>query len=525
MDKNSHIDNIFRSKLADYEPKFDPEHWQMMKAAIESSPKKTFVGSRSFITKILLWVSALIIITSGIYTYTLSRRLNNITTNERFANVSDSGKEIKKFRDGRNYQKSSKKVNAVDYLTKSTPTDLSQKNNKKSIDVSGKIVSKENDINKKVVESQNSVLENNRVIVTNEYSKKIMVIETPDINVDTLSNINDNANAIINVDNTFSTVIDDYNSQKQKLDKKRNDNKLRSAYLKNSLEPLPDCKVSMVNNFVVNPAYTGFNQKHTVSISTLVHKPLFRPSGDFKIPFEYSIAYDFNFGKRKNYGIGLNYKRYLGAAEGSLAFDLTFAYRIFLAKKHNLRFGFSATYLATDINRKDLSFPDMIDPRDGFVYNSQETFPGRSVNNNFDLGIGVWYTWNTFYAGISAIHLTSPEVGIIIKSRMPREYMLSAGYGFNLSKNINTLPAIEVRYNGRILNVSPNMLFTYKKWFLFGLEFQNLRNAGIVLGYNLKNNIIINFHGGVPVNKDIIKNFGILDYAGLSMRLQFGNYR
>jgi hypothetical protein len=141
------------------------------------------------------------------------------------------------------------------------------------------------------------------------------------------------------------------------------------------------------------------------------------------------------------------------------------------------------------------------------------------------LGMGVWYSWKTLFVGVSAIHLTNPEIGIISKSRIPREYMLSAGYGFNMSKTLNVLPAIELKYNERILNVSPSMLFTYKRWLLFGMEFQNLRNAGLVLGFNVKNNVIINIRGGVPMNKDIIENFGVVDYAGLSLRFQFGNYR
>jgi type IX secretion system PorP/SprF family membrane protein len=281
----------------------------------------------------------------------------------------------------------------------------------------------------------------------------------------------------------------------------------------------------MVNNFVVNPAFAGFNQRHTISLSTLIHKPLYKPSNDFNVPFEYSIAYDFNFGKRKNCGIGIDYKRFLGAAEGSLAVDLTFAYRINLAKYHNLRLGASASYIASDINKSDMTFPDMIDTRDGFVYNSNEVFPNKTTKNNFDLGMGVWYSWKTLYVGVSAIHLTSPEIGVVSKSKIPREYMLSAGYGVNLNKSLSVLPSTELKYIEKIINISPCMLFTYKRWLLFGIEFQNLRNAGLVLGYNLKNNVIINIYSGVPMNKDIIKNFGVIDYAGLSLHFQLGNYR
>jgi hypothetical protein len=32
-------------------------------------------------------------------------------------------------------------------------------------------------------------------------------------------------------------------------------------------------------------------------------------------------------------------------------------------------------------------------------------------------------------------------------------------------------------------------------------------------------------HGGIPMNRDIIENFGIIDYAKVELRFQFGSYR
>ncbi|HQI71466.1 MAG TPA: hypothetical protein PLT47_11990, partial [Bacteroidales bacterium] len=68
-------------------------------------------------------------------------------------------------------------------------------------------------------------------------------------------------------------------------------------------------------------------------------------------------------------------------------------------------------------------------------------------------------------------------------------------------------------------------LFTYKKWLLFGAEFRSLKDAGLVLGFNMKDNVIINIRSGIPMSKELMSNFGIIDYAGVNVRLQFGNQR
>lgn len=561
MDKNNHIDDFFKSKLDSYQPEYVQEHWQMLKNALESSPKAVPVIFGNFTSKLLIVLSAIIIVGSGIYTYMLTQEVSSIrmkestktkyeatdkTSNAAINNsdqntstaesikpvenknipltttniVKENNIIAKSVSNNRNYQNNIQVQNSTantNFKKLITPSENNVEKpfvNDEITVLSGKEAN-ENDFkirNDNVTETlvpdskiQQNISENN---VTSEINEKTNITEKPNIEK-----------------NNYTSVIDDYLIQKQKLERKYKRNAERKLNNSKSYESLPDSKISMVNNFVVNPAYAGFNQRHTISLSSLVHKPFYKLSNDFNVPFEYNIAYDFNFGKLKNCAIGLNYRRYLGAAEGSLNVDLTFAYRIFLAKHHNLRLGFSASYLVSDINKENLSFSDMIEERDGFVYNTEEIFPDKTTSNNFDMGMGVWYNWKTLFIGVSAIHLTSPEIGVISKSRIPREYLLSTGYGFKINKNLSSLPAIELKYNEIIFYISPSMLFTYKKWLIFGAEFQNLRNAGLVLGLNLNNNFIINMHGGIPMNKDIIENFGIVDYAKISLRFQFGNYR
>ncbi len=573
MDKKNHIDDLFRSKLEGYNPDYVPEHWQMMKSALENSSKVGGDVSSKSLTSVLLLISAFIIVFTGIYTYTLSGKLrtqfdknqtiaqSQTLNRQQAASLNQNRTPVLALAD--NSQKvqltNDKQANAA------TITHHPKTSNPNTIPPIQK-AEKKNITAKKSLVQNNTILSNNTLVVPsvktgdnmqmtvksrveNDAKPENIVNDNVVVN-DANNEINNQPTANVNVvsekdkglseselsptsneeNSDYTSVTDDYLAKKQNKDAKHFKNAaLKAKYASQNsnanMEAAPDYKVSVVNSVVSNPAFAGFNQKHTVVLSTIVHKPMFQPASDFTVPFEYGIAYDFNFGKRNNYGLGVNYKRYVGGAEGSLDVDLTFAYRFYLAKDHYLRVGVSASYFTSGVNFAALTFPDMIDKNKGFVYNTNEVGPGHDGISKFDMGLGLWYSWKSLYVGVSASHLTSPNVGLISNSRLPREFTLSSGYSFKLNKSVDMLPAVELKYNTHTMNFTPNMLFAYNRWLLFGLEFQNLKNAGLVLGCNIKNNFILNLHGGVPMSKNLIDNFGIVDYAGVSLRFQFGKTR
>ena len=69
-----------------------------------------------------------------------------------------------------------------------------------------------------------------------------------------------------------------------------------------------------------------------------------------------------------------------------------------------------------DLNWDNLTFGDMIDPKYGFIYNTQENIANNPSYKQFpDFSTGfVGYTEN-FYFGFAAHHLTQPNQGFIRK--------------------------------------------------------------------------------------------------------------
>lgn len=530
MDDYKQIDEIFKSKLSGYEPQFEAEHWHMMQNVLKSTPStsksKSFFNSRN-----LLVASTLLIVISGIYIYFLLNKLKNIEkqyqVNHKQLIVADENPKSERFtNDNLTHQnnllpKNNLKAVGNSHTTVKAASGYQQKNNQSDL---AKLVPdpiEKFDNSHKTAQSQ---IEDSKVFISGnqqENSAENLSEVVDKQNADFELKLKDTQDDVVD-ESIVNTVVEENKSKKEKK-------KITGKNQKNSKETnaafFADSKVQINNSFVSNPAFAGFNQRHSLYLATLINKPLYKPTDGMNTPFEYSLGYDFTLGKRSNYALGINYRRYLGGAEGSLSLDLSFAYRFRLGDHHRLRLGISASYLASDVNTNNLSFPDMIDYRDGFVYGTSEDFKDKSVRSNFDLGAGIWYNWKTFYIGTSVVHIVRPEVGVITRTKIPRELIFTTGYGINQKKDLGIMPSIEARYNGIRLYLNPSLLLSYKKWYILGFEFQNLKNAGLILGYNYKNHFIIQAKAGIPMNKDLIQNFGIVEYAGIRLRFQFGEKR
>ncbi|HNW89024.1 MAG TPA: PorP/SprF family type IX secretion system membrane protein [Bacteroidales bacterium] len=577
MDKKNQIDDIFYKKLGEYEPPYVPEHWQMMKSVLANPGNTAMKTNGKSISDIIIIISAVFLITTGIVAYVaLERsRQSDVVSGQLAVGTAASNRKLA---DQNTTNKNMVLPTETKNLTGQPETQTADQQNNVSGNITSSSVNKPSAKKTKALNNQKSTTPAKKLnksginasktaaaqvqVANNKSDNKVVAEEVPavvlksdnqsyvnGVKMDYTNNGEENVTfintAILTDKEKFyvgyseeellaplsddveeqTSVVDDYNANQAKAKEDKKHSNKNKNLLKKNPEAAPDYKVGVVNNIALNPAYTGYNQRHTIAVSTMVYKPLYKPGNNFNVPFGYSFAYDFNFGKRKNCGLGINYQRFIGAAEGIMDVDLTFSYRFNLAKYHNLRVGASLSYYTSGLNSDNLSFPDMIDANHGFVLGTSEAFPGKTSKNSLDMGLGVWYSWKSLYVGVSAMHLTSPNQGIISEYNLPREYVLSAGYNYSLNDYFGMLPVAELRYNEKTFNFSPGMLFTYKKWLLFGTEFRNLKNAGLVLGFNIKDNVIINIRSGIPMSKVLINNFGIIDYAGVNVRLQFGNQR
>jgi len=209
------------------------------------------------------------------------------------------------------------------------------------------------------------------------------------------------------------------------------------------------------NPMYLNPAFAGSARCPRVAINYRNQWPALK-----KTYITSSASYDQHV-DMLNGGVGLmvmNDK----AGEGAIAttnISGVYAYQLNLNRKISMRFGLQGTYVQKRLDWEKLTFGDMIDPRYGFVYETQEVRPNES-RSFMDFSSGMVIYSSKVYGGLAVHHMTQPDEAFIVKgsSKLPMKVTAhvgallpvgeSAGRGYrgNVNKDEGTF-------------ISPNLLY------------------------------------------------------------------
>ena len=163
------------------------------------------------------------------------------------------------------------------------------------------------------------------------------------------------------------------------------------------------------------------------------------------------------------------------AGSGVLSKDIVsaiYSYKLDVSRNFSIKAGFQATYFQNRIDWDKLTFGDMIDPKYGFVWNTQEIRPEpRKGSVDFSTGF-LGYTEN-LYVGFAVHHLTEPDAAFYGVSKLPRKYTAHAGCTINLKGGTRRELEDPV--------ISPNILFMKQQDFEqlnYGLYFSRYPIVG-----------------------------------------------
>lgn len=128
-----------------------------------------------------------------------------------------------------------------------------------------------------------------------------------------------------------------------------------------------------------------------------------------------------------------------------------YSYTQAVSRKFSIKAGFQATYFQKSLDWNKLTFGDMIDPRRGFIYATNDVPRGGSVGNaDFSAGF-LGYT-DVFFVGVAAHHLTEPNESLIVgTSKMPMKITAHAGAAIPLG--------MKGKYGEPKTKLSPNILY------------------------------------------------------------------
>lgn len=215
------------------------------------------------------------------------------------------------------------------------------------------------------------------------------------------------------------------------------------------------------NPLYLNPAFAGSARCPRVNINYRNQWPALKETY-----ITTSASYDQHF-DAINGGVGLMFLNDK-AGEGTITttnISGMYAYQLNVNRKFTMRFGLQGTYVQKKLDFNKLTFGDMIDPRYGFVYSTQELRPTES-RGFMDFSTGVLAYTSKVYGGFAVHHLTEPDEAFIVKgtSKLPRKYTVHAGamlpigdtYGRGSRGRIN-------RDEGTF--ISPNILYQQQAGF------------------------------------------------------------
>jgi len=136
-----------------------------------------------------------------------------------------------------------------------------------------------------------------------------------------------------------------------------------------------------------------------------------------------------------------------------------YAYNQSITRKLSINFGIEATYFQKSLDWNKLTFGDMIDPRRGFVYPTNDlSIGGTSSGIDFSAGV-IGYT-DKFFFGFATHHLNEPNESLMnsVDVPLPRRYTAHLGAVIPLEVNRG-------RYAKTEDFISPNIIFTQQGTF------------------------------------------------------------
>ncbi len=221
------------------------------------------------------------------------------------------------------------------------------------------------------------------------------------------------------------------------------------------------------NPLYLNPALAGSTGCPRINLNYRNEWP--QLTGNY---VTYSASFD-TYSKDINGGVGLM-ATYDQQAEGTISTTMLggiYSYNLKLNRKTSLMFGARAAYYQKFLDWNKLTFGDMIDPRRGFIYQTNDV-PRGGKRGFFDVSAGAVVFTKLFYAGLAVHHANQPDESMILgESKLP--VRLTAHMG-------GTLP---IGRRGRYsdgTSLKPAIIYQYQN------GFQEL-NIGAYLNYSSLN--------------------------------------
>lgn len=197
---------------------------------------------------------------------------------------------------------------------------------------------------------------------------------------------------------------------------------------------------------------------------------------------------------RQNLGLGMHISNdKIGARNRTSAFADAAASVKLNKRGHRLNFGLSAGVDYQTANFTNLYANDQ----------TEDVYLNSYAKALFNVGAGLYYFGERFYAGFSVPRLLQPDQkdnGISL-GLQKRHYFITGGYVFKLNSVLDFKPSTLVKITeGAPVTFDMNASFFMYKTLWLGAMYRYHESAGVNLGIVIKNNVMLGYAFDFPVN-------------------------
>ena len=246
------------------------------------------------------------------------------------------------------------------------------------------------------------------------------------------------------------------------------------------------------------------------------HRMQFTGIMDAPMTTNFSFSSPFVIGKT-SHAAGVRFMNDRFGLFSNQSFYAEYAYRIKLGKGYlsvGADLGFINLSFAVDsVNLKDVA--DLV--KDHAYHNATDNaIPEASGQNGvsgmgFDLGVGVYYSTPTWWAGVSYGHVTQPRLQWSDKAEVEVRgtFYAAGGYNWRLrDKKWVLMPSAMLQTDFAGWDVNLTMLAQLNNRYRFGLGYRIAGSVNILLGMDIINGLQVGYTYELPANGLIRESYG-----------------
>ncbi len=222
----------------------------------------------------------------------------------------------------------------------------------------------------------------------------------------------------------------------------------------------------------------------------------------------FSFHSPFVIGKTEH-GVGIRFMNDRFGLFTSQTLHVQYAYRYKLGKGYlsaGVDLGFvSVGFKGDSVNLDDLSGSEYHQKDDQLIPSGAESGMG------FDMAVGVYYTCNSWWAGLSYSHVTMPEIewGDYSTIRLRGTMYAAGGYNWRLKdKRFTIKPSAMLMTDFVSWDLNLTGMLEIKEKYRCGLSYRIGSNVGLLLGMDIVPGLALGYTYELPTTKLLLESYG-----------------